>query len=356
MRALVVAQQLRQPVPGGIGTYTRGLVVATGRAGDAVDLTLLASAPPRGRPDPLAALAPVVTSKLPARALLPAWASGVVKAPGGYDVVHGCSLAFPQPVAGEALVVAVHDVAWRHVPDAFPAHGRRWHEAAVQRAGAQADVVVVPAPGIADDLGLQRRARVEVLEPMYGCDHLPVADDAGTDALLSALGVTGPFVLSVGTLEPRKNLARVIAAHAAAAAQLPELWPLVVVGPSGWGEAVAPPAGVVLAGVVAPAVLAGLYARARCLVYVPLLEGWGLPPVEAMAAGTPVVASPMPSTGGAATEVDPEDVDAIAAAIVAAACDEDVRAALRAAGRRRADALTWDKAAQSHVDLWRSLA
>jgi glycosyltransferase involved in cell wall biosynthesis len=91
------------------------------------------------------------------------------------------------------------------------------------------------------------------------------------------------------------------------------------------------------------------------LVYAPITEGWGLPPVEAMAAGTPVVASPMPSTGEAALTVDPTDVSAMTAAIVRAAADETCREELRDAGLARAGELTWAKAAATHVDLWRSL-
>jgi glycosyltransferase involved in cell wall biosynthesis len=112
---------------------------------------------------------------------------------------------------------------------------------------------------------------------------------------------------------------------------------------------------VVLAGWVDDAVLASLYRQARALAYVPLLEGFGLPALEAMAAGTAVVASPMPSLGGAALEVDPCDVAAIADALVVAATDDAVRSELAAAGGRRAASLTWQATARAHVELWRSL-
>jgi alpha-1,3-rhamnosyl/mannosyltransferase len=106
---------------------------------------------------------------------------------------------------------------------------------------------------------------------------------------------------------------------------------------------------------VSDPVLAGLYARARCLAYVPLVEGWGLPAVEAMASCIPVVASPMPSTAGAALEVDPRDIEAIADALAIAAGDDRRRAELVTAGLVRAGELTWEAAARRHVEVWEAL-
>lgn len=195
--------------------------------------------------------------------------------------------------------------------------------------------------------------RVAVFEE--GADHLPPADDAATSELLHGLGVESPYLLSVGTNEPRKNLQRLCDAYDHVRSRLPEPWPMVVVGPHGWGGALRPRAGVVLAGEVTEGVLAGLYQRCRCLAYVPLHEGYGLPPLEAMVAGVPVVASPMPSTQGAALEVDPLDVEAIADGLVRVAVDGSSRDGLIADGRRRVDKLTWESAARRHVELWEQL-
>ncbi len=159
----------------------------------------------------------------------------------------------------------------------------------------------------------------------------------------------------MSTLEPRKNLPRLLDAHALALPRLPEPWPLVVVGPAGWGPALPPRPSVLLAGEVTPGVLSALYASARLVAFVPRREGWGLPAVEAMACGTPVVATPMPSTGGAAFEVPPDDVEAIADGLVAVAGDEAVRARLVEAGLRRAAELTWERAAARHLELWREV-
>lgn len=357
MRVLLVAEQLRRAVPGGIGTYIDGLLQGLAALGDeAPALALHASRPPRSGRDPLARRGhPVLASPLPGRLLTTAWNQGWPPAPGGFETVHAPSLALP-PVRTGAVAVTVHDVAWRELPDAFPRRGRRWHEAALARAIARAHLFVVPSKRTADALVTAGAAagRVEVVEE--GCDHLPAADPAGADALLSRLGVRGRYLLAVGTLEPRKNLGRLVEAYGLARRRLPEPWPLVVVGPHGWGHSPVPPSpGVVLAGPVDAAVLAALYRRARCLAYVPLVEGFGLPPVEAMHECTPVVASPVPSTGAAALEVDPRDVRAIAAGLVTAASDDRVRAELVTAGMLRAAELRWESTARRHVELWEAI-
>lgn len=339
MRVLIVAEQLRRPVPGGIGTYARGLLAGLHHV-DGVDATVYLS---RG-PAPSDLGWPVLTSRLPGPALTRAWDYGLLDAPRGFDVVHAVSLAAPPSSA--PLSVMVHDVAWRTVPDAYPPRGRRWHEAALARARRRAQLLIVPSRDTAKAV---HDRRVHVVEE--GCDHLPSPDHEAAQVVLDSVGVDGPFVLSLSTLEPRKNLGRLLAAYR----QSGLAWPLVVVGPAGWGPDLPPQDNVKLAGFVSEAVKSALLAACRCLVYVPLVEGWGLPATEAMAMGAPVVASPMPSIGEAALVVDPASTDEIAAGIVAAASDEAVRADLVRKGKERAAALTWANAAQAHVDLWRAL-
>jgi len=359
-RVLLAVEQLRRSVPGGIGTYAAGVLKGlrdlAGEGDEVPDVTLYASRP-GARPDPLRAFGcPVRASVLPGPLLTRAWDLGLVTAPGGFDVVHSVSLAAPPPHrGGGAGVVAVHDLAWRRA-DAYPRRGRRWHEAALARALHRARAFVVPAPAVAEELvaaGADDR-RVRLIP--YGCDHLAPPDDAAADAVLARLGVTGPFVMSVGTLEPRKNLTRLLDAFERARRWFPEPWPLVVVGPAGWGPGLEARTGVALAGEVDARTLSALYGRARVLAYVPIEEGFGLPVVEAMALGTPVVASPVPSTGGAAYEVDPVDADAIAAGLVAVATDEQLRVSLEAQGRARSAQLTWAASVRSLVELWSSLA
>lgn len=369
MRVLVVVEQLRRAVPGGIGRYAAGLLAGLADGALAADDTveLFASRPPRGA-DPLADLGFAVrTLPLPGPLLTRAWDYGRAPAPGGFDVVHAVSMAAP-PAGGARLVVMVHDLAWREFPEATTARGRRWHEATLGRVLRRADALGVPSLPVAEALAAAgATVPVAVLPP--GVDHLPPPDRPAADLLLRRLGVSGPFLLSVGTLEPRKNLRQLFSAYAEARSSLPEPWPLVVVGPTGWGADAGPavdesgrtPVGVVMAGSVADGVLAALYERARVLAYVPLVEGYGIPPLEAMTFGTPVVASRgVPSVqaddGPAALIVDAGSAQSIAQGIVEVATDGPRRDDLRQRGLALAGTRTWRKAARGHVELWRSLA
>jgi glycosyltransferase involved in cell wall biosynthesis len=354
----LVVEQLRRYVPGGIGRSTAGLLLGLcqlAESGEAVPEMRLYASRPRSRPDPLARFGwEIRASMLPGPLLTRAWDAGIVHGPKGSDLVHATSMAIPP--SGATLVVTVHDLAWRHFPESFPARGRRWHEAALRRVRRRAAHIVVPSEPVAADLGGAGFDRASVKVIPHGVDHLPGPDDESADRLLERLEVKGEFLLSVGTVEPRKNLARLAAAYSRARELLPEPCPLVVVGPTGWGGDFGSPAGLVVAGPVDDGTLAALYRRARLLVYVPLTEGFGFPPVEAMHLGTPVVASPMPSVGDGARVVDPEDVDDMATALVEVATDEQARAALVARGRQHTRDLTWKASARAHLALWASLS
>jgi len=353
VRVLLLVEQLRRKAAGGIGTYVMGLIQGLTELPDEgrPDIELFASRP-REKPDRLATLGfPLRSSLLPGPMLTRAWDRGLLRAPGRFDVVHALSMATAEP-GPAALVSTVHDLLWRHVPETYPARGRAWHEAALRRALARSHRFVVPSDVVASDLVQAGASPDRVTVVPMGCDHLPAPDPAAVDALLSRLGVAGPFLLSVGTMEPRKNLVRLALAYERMRTSLPEPWPLVVVGPSGWGEQLHQHQGVILAGMVTPSELAGLYARARLLAYVPLMEGFGLPPVEAMLAGAPVVASGVPSTGTAAYQVDPNDTDSIAEGLLVVATDEAVRHGLQSAGRSHAAGLSWSSIAQRHVSIW----
>lgn len=358
MRLLVIAEQLRRPAPGGIGTYARGLLkgIAELDDGDRPEVELLASRPPGGphRADPLAELGiPVRSSALPGVVLTRAWDHGLLRAPFDPDVVHAISLSTLE-TRHAPLVVTVHDLLWRTLPDAYPSRGRRWHEAALRRALARADHLVVPSEAVALELVAEGASTDAVTVIPMGSDHLPPPDHTAAAARLARLGVAGPILLSVGTLEPRKNQARLLRAYSEIRGLLPEGCSLVLVGPEGWGDRITPPQGVVLAGTVPAAELAALYSRALLLAYVPLVEGFGLPPVEAMALGAPVVASPMPSTEGAAFEVEPGDVDSIAQGILRVAVEVELRADLIRRGKARTSGLTWSSIARRHLTVWRA--
>ncbi len=370
---LLAVEQLRRQVPGGIGAYASGLLgglAERSREGDPVDVTLLASrAPGRRADDPLAAFGkPVITSWLPGPLLTRAWDHGLRHAPPDFDIVHSVSLAAPtlRRSSRSRLVVTVHDVAWRRHPEATTPRGRRWHELALVRAREGGAALVVPSRLVAADLEAFGVDAGRITVVRGGADHLPDPDPAATDELLGRLGVSGEFALSVGTREPRKNMDRLVRAFHRVRPSLPAPWPLVIVGPAGWGPEPSTRQetdGIVFTGSVSGPVLAELYRRARAFAYVPLTEGYGLPPLEAMRVGTPsVVADEVPSVHDLGEEgpapariVDPLDVDDIAAGLAAVLTDDALRADLAARGSAHALSRTWATTAREHIALWRSL-
>lgn len=257
---------------------------------------------------------------------------------GRVDVLH-CT-TFRAPVSPRSpLVVTVHDLAVVRHPETFP----RWHRttgALALRGGVRAaDAVVAVSAFTRDELvALLDVPRERIRIVPNGVD--PVFAPGGPAA-------GGDYVLAVGTLEPRKNLSVAVEAARLAGAELR------VAGAAGWGDVTA--SGWV--GEPTDAELAALLRGARCLVYPSLYEGFGLPVLEAMACGTPVVTSLGGATeevaGGAAVLVDPRDPVSVAAGIEEA---DRRRDELRAKGLLRAQSFTWRRSADLVEALWRDVA
>jgi len=268
-------------------------------------------------------------------------------ATGRVDLIHATTIVVPPRTA--PLVVTVHDLAFLHEPDHFTARGQQVFRRGLDLVRRRADLVLVSSLATLADVDA---AGV----PADRVRHVPlgVAVGPAEPAARRRFGLDRPYLLFVGTLEPRKNLARLVVA----VGRLPTDHVLAVAGLDGWGDA-APPGSdrVRLLGFVTDAERDALYAGADAFVYPSLREGFGLPVAEAMAHGTPVVTSRGTSTeevaGGAAVLVDPLDTDSIADGIATALAERD---RLVAAGRARAAALTWARTAAATLAAYRELA
>lgn len=268
-------------------------------------------------------------------------------------------------------VLTVHDVAQAHFPERFFS-GREEHQRYLRRLRR----AVRRAARVVTDADFSRRDISEVtgcppdkivvippgVDPVFR--PLPRAESR---AAVARLGVSSPYVLYVGGFDFRKNLERLLEAFAILVAQ-GRRETLVLVGSSGRNhrmrpdlQAAATRYGVshrvaFLEGTVSDDLtLRALYSGASVFVFPSLFEGFGLPPLEAMACGTPVVCSTAASlpqvVGDAAVKVDPEDVEAMARAMASVLDDEQLRAGLREAGLRRAAAHTWESAARQFLRL-----
>ena len=353
----ITLDQFYRPQPGGIATYVRGLV--NGLASLRDDSVRVLGIAPTGTPTQATtdlALIPV-SAHLPVQLLTRLWAHWPLGVPTSSEVVHATSLAGPYRGGGKGAVhsVALHDLLWRDEPSASTPRGIKFHEQRLQLLKRRSDVrVILTAPGLVSRLVDDGFDSSRLHEVRLGVDddRTEPDDEATVRALLAEHGVAGPFTLYVGTREPRKNLERLRRAHADAFAVHRELGPLVIVGPSGWGEVDLGDA--VILGLVSRAMLKGLYREATVFAYVPRAEGWGLPPMEALHEGSRVVASlttPSAKNNAEVVLVDPLDVSSIADGLVAALSlpDDD-----SARSKRRASVadLTWRNVALDHVKSW----
>jgi glycosyltransferase involved in cell wall biosynthesis len=259
----------------------------------------------------------------------------------GLDLLHCPTFRAPLR-APVPLVVTVHDLAVLRIPEAFNRWSRTYSRLAVPRTVRAADALIAVSEftkrELVELLGVQEE-RIRVIPNAPGEVFTPAGEAA-----------EGEYVLSVGTLEPRKNLARLV--EAARRAKLE----LRVAGPSGWGR-VELDGGVRWLGEVSDAELAALYRGALCVAYPSLYEGFGLPVLEAMACGAPVVTSEGSGTeevaGGAAVLVDPRDPESIAAGIEQAIGRREELARL---GLDRARGYSWAKVADETVAVYREIA
>jgi glycosyltransferase involved in cell wall biosynthesis len=340
----------------GAGVYTARVLAALARRDD-LELEVLCAP---GSASALAAdglrLHPVTVAGAgrPARIawtqLLAGRAAGRLSA----DLLHGVHYELPLRARLPTLVT-VHDLTMLNHPEWHEPSKVRYFGWAMRRAVAAARRVLCVSASTARDLaellGVPPE-RVDVTP--LGTDLRPAPPEA-VAAVRRRLGIDGPYLLGLGTVEPRKDLPTLVRAFASLAAELPHR--LVLAGLAGWGAgtlaAEVAASGVVerilLAGYVPEADKAALFTGADVVGYPSLYEGFGLPVLEAMACGTPVVTTTggsLPEVAGdAALLVEPGDADALAAAIAKLAGDPAARHAVAARGKARAAGFTWERCA-----------
>lgn len=288
----------------------------------------------------------------------------------GAPVLYHEPNVIAQPFDG-VTVVTVNDLSWRLPDRMHPASRIAWMERRLPGSLAQAARVVAISEFTAGEIVAQlgiARARIDVV-PLAPADMFQPVDDDRAAPVLARHGLAPrSYVLSVSTLEPRKNFDRLLAAHGRLPARTQAAYPLVIAGGKGWGEALTGAAArsaltdgrLRLLGHVTDGELVCLYGRAAVVAYPSLYEGFGLPILEAMACGAPVLTSATTASGetagDAALLVDPQDVGAIADGLSALIDDPALAGQLSRAGQDRASRFTWRRAVDTLIGSWRRAA
>lgn len=349
---------------GGIGRYTREIVRALAGRDILTDYRLFAAGQASGSlpapPGPNftwkpARLDPVWFARIWHRARLTipieAWTGPV-------DLLHAPDFTLPPIRRGTRTILTVHDLSFVHAPEAAAPRLRAYLNQVVPRSVARADLILADSEATRQDLIELYKTpphRVRVLYSGVDMRFHPVDDEEKLHAVREHYGLGDrPFILSVGTVQPRKNYGRLV--ESLAALNNPDLL-LVIAGGKGWLddplyrqiEALKVQDRVRFLGFVPDEDLPALYSAARAFAFPSLYEGFGLPVLEAMACGTPVVTSEISSlpevAGDAALLVDPYDLDALIDALHKMLDDESLRSTLIDKGFSQARSFSWDRAA-----------
>jgi glycosyltransferase involved in cell wall biosynthesis len=350
MKVSLHAGQLLQPNPGGIGRYVHSLLRALPAAG--VDVVAFAAG---ARPHGIPRRTEWVDLGPPRGALrYECWHR--LRRPRltlESDVVHATSLAVP-PVRGTPLVVTVHDIAFLRVPHVSTRRGVAFHRRGLELTRRDADLVISVSAFTRDELVREGFDADSIVIAHHGIDPPSARGDEEIDAAVAATGVAPPYVLTVGTVEPRKDLRTMVEAVARVRARGAADLELVIVGAPGWGDVTGIDQPFVrrLGETPWPAVDA-LIRRARACCITSHYEGFGLPALESIVRGTPLAAASGSSVeevvGDAALLFPPGDVDACASALERLLDDTALRAVLAERGPARAAAFTWTGSAEIHA-------
>ncbi len=355
--------------PVGAGVYT--IAIARGLAGrDEIDLHLLTRRGDTARwidiaPDAqLHALAP---NRRPTRLAWEQTSGPRVARRIRPDVWHGPHYTMPLR-STVPTVVAMHDLTFFDHPE--------WHERSkvvyfrrmIAATARRADVIVTGSHDAAEGLESRFDLQGETVVIHHGVDHsrfapASAADDAADARLLARHGIARPYIAFASTIEPRKDVPSLVRAFARLAPTHPDVQ-LVVAGGDGWGigearaaiEASGVATRILRPGYVDDATLGALFRRAEVIAYPSLVEGFGMPALEALASGTPLVTTSGSAleeiVGDAALLVPPADVDALARALTRVLDDPALAARLRADGPPRAATFTWARSIEAHIGAY----
>ncbi|HYI44029.1 MAG TPA: glycosyltransferase family 1 protein [Actinomycetota bacterium] len=347
MRVALDAGPLLDP-PTGVGRYTAELA----RSLDAMGATVCKFAFAMGGK----AATDIARFRIPARLARVMWrwtgAPTATRLVGGADVVHGTNFVLPAlgPAAG---VVTIHDLSYLQ-EGAFPGADRLrklvpW---SIERAGR----VIVPTEAIAIEVTKHYgTAREKLVVTHEGVSPLFFGATPLSDSALAGMGIARPFVLATGTDAPRKNLQRLLDAWLAAEMGRSG-WTLVLAGPRGWGPRFGRTDDIHPLGWIGDETLPGLMAAADVFCYPSLYEGFGLPPLEAMAAGTACLVGEYSAArevlGEGAFLVDPLSTESVADGLRRLVDDSQLRRTFSVRGRAQASLYTWEKTARATLGAY----
>ncbi len=287
------------------------------------------------------------------------------------DVLHVQFTA--PPFAPCRVVCTIHDLAFEHLPETFKR--RSWMQLRVtvrQTAKKAARIITLSEysrQDIAETYGIPAE-QITVTHGAAPAHFEPVTSEKELRSVRQTYGIEGEYLLTVGSIQPRKNLTRLIAAYSRlrtkrAKRKLPKL---VLVGKRAWLYSETLKAiedfgvsdSVILTGYVPEADLPALYSGALCFIYPSYFEGFGLPPLEAMKCGVAVIVGNRTSlpevVGSAAVLIDPFDIDALAFAIEKLIDDSDFRSKLRVQGLARSKKFSWHSTAQQTLEVYKQAA
>ena len=287
------------------------------------------------------------------------------------DVLHVQFTA--PPFCPCPVVVSLHDLSFEHLPQTFNRRSRTQLRLTVRHSARRAAQILTLSEHTRRDvietysIAADRVTAIPIAAPTHFC---AVNDDMELQRVRHTYGINGDYVLSVGSIQPRKNLVRLIKAYASlrdrhTGNKFPKL---VLVGKCAWLydetlralDETKVRESVVLTGYVPEADLPALYSGALCFVYPSYFEGFGLPPLEAMKCGAPVIvgnATSLPEVvGDAGLKVDPFDVSAIAGAIEELINNSELRHELRVKGSQRASMFDWRNTAQQTLKVYEQVA